>query len=218
MTPSIPHELLEQLVTSCRILAAVGQGDMVWGHVSVRDPKGRGVWLKGAGHGLEEISADDVVLINRAGEVLAGGGRRHKEFPIHTEVMATRPDVGCVIHTHPAAPVTFAAVDEPLRPVSHEATFFFPPELPCFSETSDLILTPQLGERVAAALGDRLALLLGPRLPDPARRHADGSSLPLDRLRGRAGQAGQLLPARADRAGIRLPRAAGGAGDARLII
>lgn len=160
MTPSIPHELLEQLVTSCRILAAVGQGDMVWGHVSVRDPKGRGVWLKGAGHGLEEISADDVVLLDRAGEVLAGGGRRHKEFPIHTEVMATRPDVGCVIHTHPAAPVTFAAVNEPLRPVSHEATFFFPPELPCFSETSDLILTPQLGERVAAALGDRPALLL----------------------------------------------------------
>jgi hypothetical protein len=142
--------------------------------------------------------------------MLAGGGRRHKEFPIHTEVMATRPDVGCVIHTHPAAPVAFAAVDEPLRPVSHEATFFVPPELPCFSETNDLILTPQLDERVAAAV------LLGPRLPDPARRHADGSSLPLDRLRGRAGQARQLLPARADRAGIRLPRAAGGAGRCAL--
>jgi ribulose-5-phosphate 4-epimerase/fuculose-1-phosphate aldolase len=157
-----PRELLEQLVTASKILAHVGQGDMVWGHVSVRDPDGRGLWLKGSGLGLEEITTDDVVLIDRAGEVLAGGGRRHKEFPIHTEAMAARPDVNCVIHTHPVAPVAFAALDEPLRPVSHEACFFVPPELPCFDETTDLIVTPALGERVAASLGDRpAALMLG---------------------------------------------------------
>jgi L-ribulose-5-phosphate 4-epimerase len=156
------QELLEQLVTSCRILVHAGQGDMVWGHVSVRDPDGRGVWLKGSGLGLEEISTEDVVLIDRDGEVLAGGGTRHKEFPIHTEVMAARLDVGCVIHTHPPAPVAFAAIDEPLHPVSHEASFFVPPELPCFRETTDLILTQELGERVAATLGDcPAALLLG---------------------------------------------------------
>jgi ribulose-5-phosphate 4-epimerase/fuculose-1-phosphate aldolase len=155
-----PREVLEQLVTSAHILAYVGQGDMVWGHVSVRDPHGRGTWLKGAGHGLEEISEEDVVLIDRAGEVLDGGARRHKEFPIHTEVMAARPDVNCVIHTHPVAPVAFAATGEPLRPVSHEACFFVPPRLPCFDETTDLVVTSELGERVALALGASPGMLL----------------------------------------------------------
>ena len=74
--------------------------------------------------------------------------------------MAARPDAGCVVHTHARAPVAFAAVEEPLRPVSHEGTFFVPPDVPRFTETSDLILTPALGARVAASLGDRPALLL----------------------------------------------------------
>jgi L-ribulose-5-phosphate 4-epimerase len=152
--------LLDQLVTSCRILGTEGQGDMVWGHVSVRDPEGRGLWMKGAGLGLEEITRDDLVLIDREGSVLAGERPRHSEFPIHTEVMAARPEVGCVVHTHARAPVAFAAIEEPLRPVSHEGTYFVPPDVPRFTETSDLILTLPLGARVAATLSDRPALLL----------------------------------------------------------
>lgn len=152
--------LLDQLVTACRILATEGQGDMVWGHVSVRDPAGRGVWMKAAGLGFEEVSREDLVLVDREGAVLAGDGPRHSEFPIHTEVLAARPDAGCVVHTHARAPIAFAAVEEPLRPVSHEGTYFVPPDLPRFIETSDLILTPALGSRVAATLGDRPGLLL----------------------------------------------------------
>jgi hypothetical protein len=33
-------------VQASRALAAAGQGDMVWGHASVRDPGGRGAWMK----------------------------------------------------------------------------------------------------------------------------------------------------------------------------
>ena len=44
-------------VLASRALAAAGQGDMIWGHASVRDPQGRGVWMKSAGWGLEEIDA-----------------------------------------------------------------------------------------------------------------------------------------------------------------
>jgi hypothetical protein len=36
-------------VQASRALAAAGQGDMVWGHVSIRDPDGRGAWMKAAG-------------------------------------------------------------------------------------------------------------------------------------------------------------------------
>jgi L-fuculose-phosphate aldolase len=100
------------------------------------------------------------VLIDREGAVLLGDGPRHSEFPIHAEILAARADVGCVVHTHARAPVAFAAVEEPLRPVSHEGTYFVPPDLPRFAETSDLILTPALGTRVAAALGQRPGLLL----------------------------------------------------------
>ncbi|MCW2636831.1 MAG: L-fuculose-phosphate aldolase [Blastococcus sp.] len=154
-------EDLRQLVSlGCRVLGAADQGDLIWGHVSARDPEGRGVWMKASGLGFEEIGPADVVLVSWDGEVLAGDGRRHAEYPIHTEVMRGRPDVGSVIHTHSPAAVALGALGVPLRPISHEANLFVPPDLARFTGTADLILTAELGQLVAAALGDRNACML----------------------------------------------------------
>src|SRR5207237_9795490 len=111
-----------------------GRGATGWGPVSLRDPDAAGRWTPAAGLGLEETTRDDRVLVDREGAVLAGERPRHSEFPIHSEVMAARPDVGCVVHTHARAPVAFAAIEEPLHPVSHEGTFLVPPDVPRFTE------------------------------------------------------------------------------------
>jgi L-ribulose-5-phosphate 4-epimerase len=153
-------DLRATVALGCRILGAEDQGDLVWGHVSARDPDGRGVWMKAATLGFEEVQAENVLLVDHAGNVLEGEGRRHAEFPIHTEIMAANPSAGAVVHTHAAAAVAFAALDVPLRPISHEGTLFVPPDIARFTKTGDLILTPELGADVAAAIGDRNALLL----------------------------------------------------------
>ena len=150
----------ELVATGCRILAGAGQDDLIWGHASVRDPEGRGVWIKSAEWSLAEITADRVHLVDQDGAVLAGEGARHSEYPIHTEIMAARPDVGAVVHTHPPYSVALAATGQELRPVSHAANFFVPPAVSRFTETADLILTRDLGRSVASALGDAPALFL----------------------------------------------------------
>jgi ribulose-5-phosphate 4-epimerase/fuculose-1-phosphate aldolase len=157
----------------CRALAAAGQADMVWGHPSVRDPAGRGVWMKASGWGFEEVDASRIVLVSPEGEVLAGSGPRHIEYPIHTEIMAARPDVGAVVHTHSAAACQFAALDVPLRPLDHAGSLFCYPDIPRFTLTGGLIKNQPLGQALAAALGDAVAILLpqhgivtaGPDLP-----------------------------------------------------
>jgi L-fuculose-phosphate aldolase len=95
------EEIRALVATGSRILAAAGQGDLIWGHASARDPDGHGVWLKSARWGLEEVTPDRVHLVSEDGQVLEGTGERHSEYPIHTEVMIARPDVGGVVHTHP---------------------------------------------------------------------------------------------------------------------
>lgn len=154
------HELREQVARASQVLALEDHGDLVWGHVSARDPEGRGAWMKASTWGFEEITPSRVLLAGWNGEVLAGEGRRHAEYPIHTEIMRARPDVHCVVHTHAPHAVAFAALAQPLRPISHEGTFFVPPDIARFTKTGDLILTRELGEAVAAALGSRNALLL----------------------------------------------------------
>ncbi len=154
------EELRRQVSLACRVLGDADQGDLIWGHVSARDPAGRGAWMKAAGLGFEEVGPDQVLLVSWDGEVLEGEGRCHAEHPIHTEVLRARSDVGSVIHTHSPAAVALGSLGVPLRAISHEANLFVPPDLARFTETGDLVLTSDLGERVAAALGDRNACLL----------------------------------------------------------
>src|SRR5437868_12701283 len=82
---------LERLAVAGRILAMEGHNDMTLGHVSFRDPDGRGVWLKKNERGLDEIfGMDDYVLIDFDGGQIEQPGNCHSEWPIHTEIMKMR--------------------------------------------------------------------------------------------------------------------------------
>jgi ribulose-5-phosphate 4-epimerase/fuculose-1-phosphate aldolase len=139
---------------------AAGQADMVWGHASVRDPDGRGIWMKSAGWGFEEVDTARIVLVSAHGDVLHGTGRRHIEYPIHTEIMDWRDDVGAVVHTHSDAANAFSALDVPLRPLSHAGSLFSYPDVPRFTVTGGLISTQDLGQSLADALGEAPACLM----------------------------------------------------------
>ncbi|MBV9449907.1 MAG: class II aldolase/adducin family protein [Streptosporangiaceae bacterium] len=177
MTTTRPttSELIALVVQGSRALMAAGQSDMVWGHASVRDPGGRGAWMKSAGWGFEEVDATRVVLVSRDGDVLHGGetGRRHIEYPIHTEIMDRRDDVGAVVHTHSDAANSFSALDVPLRPISHAGSLFCYPDIPRFTLTGGLIRGRELGQALAEMLGPASACLMpqhglvavGPTLP-----------------------------------------------------
>ena len=129
------------------------------GHASIRDPDGR-CWTKAAGWGLEEIDAEKVALVSPDGDVVGGSGPRHIEYPIHTEIMAARPDVGSVVHTHSPAANEFAALDVPLRPLDHAGSLFCYPDSPRFTLTGGLIKSPSLGAALADALGGARACLM----------------------------------------------------------
>ncbi|MFI5614389.1 class II aldolase/adducin family protein [Amycolatopsis sp. NPDC051903] len=148
------------VVRAHRALAAAGQADLVWGHVSVRDPDGRGAWMKAAGWGFEEVDDERVVLVAADGEVVQGAGPRHLEFPIHTEVLRARPDVQCVVHTHSAAATAFASLGVPVRAIDHDGVLFAEPDVPRFTRTGALISTPELGAELAGVLGGARACLL----------------------------------------------------------
>jgi ribulose-5-phosphate 4-epimerase/fuculose-1-phosphate aldolase len=151
----------EEIVRACRVLEAAGQADLVWGHVSIRDAGGRGLWLKGAGLGFDEVREDNCILLSWAGEVLSGPvERRHVEYPIHTKIMEARPDVGAVVHTHPLYAIAFAATGRPLRPLSHEGAQFVPPQLPRFDRTGELVDSDEVGLALASALAGSAAILM----------------------------------------------------------
>ena len=68
MTPDTPRE---QVVIGSWVLAAQRPTPRhVWGHLSVRDPDGRGVWIKPGGPGLRRTRPENVDLLSWDGELL----------------------------------------------------------------------------------------------------------------------------------------------------
>jgi L-fuculose-phosphate aldolase len=139
--------------------AMEGLGDGALGHVSVREPGTDRFWMKAANVGLEEIGVEQLVLVDFEGNKLAGDLPRHGEFPLHAEVLRRRPEVNSVVHVHPLYTTVFSALDEPLRPITHEGALFVPPP-PRFTEMTDLILTREQGEMVVDVMGARDAVIM----------------------------------------------------------
>jgi len=147
-------------VDASRALAAAGQADMIWGHVAVRDPQDRGIWIKAPGWGLEEVTEPRLQLVSFEARVLEGAGDPHKECHIHLEVLRADPRLVCSVHTHAAGAVAFAALDTPLLPVSHEGALFAGRDVPRFRTTGALVSTAARGVALATALGDAPAALM----------------------------------------------------------
>ena len=152
--------LRRKLTNAGRVLAMEDQGDYVAGHVTVRLPDDKSRFLmKPATIGLDEMTIENIITVDLDGQRVGGAMPRHNEVFIHSEVLRARPDLQAVIHTHAPHAVAFSSLGKELVPVNNEAGYFYK-RLPVFSETSDLIVSPERGKAVAKTLADKNALIL----------------------------------------------------------
>ena len=153
-------EAKQKLIDAGRILEEQGQGDLTRGHVSIRVPGDpTHFYMKPHSYGFDEITPENIVICNLEGEKVAGGGRKHSEVYIHSEIYKVRPDVMSVIHTHPTHAVALSATGRALRSIS-QPSVAFSDGLPYFTDNIDLIRSKDMGAAVARALGSCKAVLL----------------------------------------------------------
>jgi L-fuculose-phosphate aldolase len=153
-------ELKQQLIVAGKVLVAEGQDDFTRGHISMRLPDDPQLFfMKPHSMGLDEITMQNILTINLDGKVVAGSARRHSEVFIHSEILKARPDLNCVIHTHPPYSIALSATGRPMRCYSQPSALFYE-SLGVYTDTINLIRTPAMGAGVAKALGPHRAVLL----------------------------------------------------------
>jgi len=151
----------------CRILAARGLVDGVLGHISARvGPASLLVRCRGPQErGVARTRPDDIRLVDLDGNHLedSGGWQVPKELPIHTRVLATRPDVGAVVHAHPPSVLLCGLAEVPLRPVfgayNIPAMRLAADGVPVYGR-SILIARAELADEMLAAMGERPVCIL----------------------------------------------------------
>jgi L-fuculose-phosphate aldolase len=151
-------DLRERLALACRILYVEGHDHFYLGHLSVRSTSGDSIWVKPAGLGLEEIRADDLMLMDMDGTPLEGTHRLHNEMPIHTEVFKRRPDVQAIVHTHPCYASALASSRTRFEMMSQDSILFY--QGVGFYPSAELVMTQEQGQQLADALGDSRAALM----------------------------------------------------------
>ena len=141
-----------RLIEAGLILGAADLGDFTRGHVSIRDPDDPSrFFMKPHSLGFEEITLENIVVCDMDGEKIGGGGRRHSEVFIHSEIFKARPDLNSVIHTHPKYATIWCSSERPWRIVS-QACVAFADGLGYYQDTVNLIRSPKTGRGVAEAL------------------------------------------------------------------
>jgi L-fuculose-phosphate aldolase len=126
----------------------------------MRDSSGRGLWIKKAQRGIDEVyGIEDFALIGWDGSLISNDGPLHSEWPIHSQIMQARPDVDFIGHTHARYSVLFSAATQELAALNHEGANLVG-RVGRFQRTAGLINTVPLGDELALALGDNPVALL----------------------------------------------------------
>ena len=153
-------EIKEKMIWAGKVLVNEGQDDFTRGHISVRLPDNPSLFfMKCHSVGLDEITAENILTIDLEGKVVAGTSRRHSEVYIHSEIFKVRPDVHCILHTHPLYSIVWSGGGRPLKAISQPAALFHN-AVGIYTDTINLIRSHEMGAGVAEALGPHSVVML----------------------------------------------------------
>ncbi len=108
----------QKLALTCRILFEAGHDSGLAGQITSRGPEAGTCYTQQLGLGFDEISAGNLLLVDEDLNVLHGHGMANPANRFHSWVYRARPDVNCIIHTHPLHIAALSTLEVPLQ-VSH---------------------------------------------------------------------------------------------------
>ena len=158
VAPCALGAVADDLVAANRILAGLGVLD-AFGHVSARHPDHPDRFLIACQCAAEAVTPDDILQFDLDSHPLRPTVRPlYLERFIHGRIMAARPDVGAVVHSHAPSVVPFAASQVPLAAIYHMASFLGS-RTPVFEMRAEFGMTDLLVRSNAQA--DALTKVLG---------------------------------------------------------
>ena len=126
------------------------------GNVGVRVDGG--LLVTPTGMALGDLDPADLVQLTPDGTCPPGQRRPTSEWRIHVDVLAARPDVSAVVHTHSPEATAAACLRAPLPAVHYVVARVGGPTVPCASYAT--YGTVELSAAVLKALGDGHACLM----------------------------------------------------------
>ena len=149
----------QKLAVTCRVLFDHGHDSGLAGQITARAEEPGTFYTQQLGLGFDEITESNLVRVDEDLDVLDGKGMANPANRFQSWIYRTRPDVNCIIHTHPLNVAALSMLEVPLvvsqmdlAPLYDDCAFLKDwPGVPVGNEE---------GRILSAALGDKRALLM----------------------------------------------------------
>ncbi|BBU30306.1 class II aldolase [Burkholderia sp. THE68] len=157
---AIPEWTIKQkLALSARMLAAADHDSGLAGQLTARAAQPGSYWMLRFGLGLEEVTPDNLLLVDDDLNVLEGEGMPNPSNRFHLWIYRHRPDVNSVIHTHPPHVSALSMIGVPLE-AAHMDTSMFHDDCAWLPEWPGVPVGDDEGRIINEALGDKRSILL----------------------------------------------------------
>jgi L-ribulose-5-phosphate 4-epimerase len=127
----VREHLAEEVLDANRALAAHGLAPLTWGNASGIDRDEGLVVIKPSGVSYEDMTAEDMVVVDLDGNVISGSHpprRPSTDTPTHVALYRAFEEIGGVVHTHSTWGVAWAQAQReiPLLGTTHADLCAFP--------------------------------------------------------------------------------------------
>ncbi|EHK65909.1 aldolase [Achromobacter arsenitoxydans] len=151
--------LRERLALTCRILFDGGHDSGLAGQITARATEPGRYLTQRLGLGFDEITASNLLLVDEDLRVQEGGGMPNPANRFHSWIYRARPDVNCIIHTHPLHVASLSMLEIPLE-VSHMDNCPLYDDVAFLKDWPGVPVGNEEGEIISKALGAKRAILL----------------------------------------------------------
>lgn len=149
----------EKVAVCARILFDHGHDSGLAGQITARGPIPGTYYTQRLGLGLDEISASSLLLVDQALNVLEGEGMPNPANRFHGWIYHARPDVQCIVHTHPTHICALGLLERPLRIAQMDSCMLYE-DVGFLKGWPGVPVGDSEREVISAALGSRRAALL----------------------------------------------------------
>lgn len=131
------EQLKKNVAEANLLLPKLGLVSFTWGNVSGIDRKHGWVVIKPSGVPYETMTAEDMVVVDLAGQHIEGKWKPSSDTPTHLALYNAFPNIGGIVHTHSRWATTFAQAGMGIPPMGTTQGDYFYGEIPCTRTMTD---------------------------------------------------------------------------------
>lgn len=125
-------EALKQKVLKANLdLVKNGLVLFTWGNVSAIGKETKLVVIKPSGVSYDEMTAEDMVVVDLNGKIVEGKLNPSSDTPTHLELYKAYPEIGGIVHTHSTYATGFAQAGRNIPAYGTTHADYFYGEVPC---------------------------------------------------------------------------------------